>query len=189
MDFLFLDTETGGLDPATDALLTLGMIAGVDSSILDSIHIEIQPENYTCNQGALDVNHIDVAEHKRVAISRKDAAERITGFITKNLPESKPVVVGHNTGFDLGFLNELFSSTGLKPPYGYRNLDTAGNALFMKHLGIETGTNLPSLLRYYNIPFTDDILHNALTDAQLTREAYLAQVTHMHLLLGEKVFT
>jgi len=188
MRLLTLDTETGGLDPASDALLTVGLIAseesGKDSIILGKTHIEVQPEVYLVWDEALAINKINLENHKRTALSRKNAAAAIVSFITEMFGGHTPTVLGHNTSFDLGFLGELFNCTDHKVPYKYRSLDTAGNAIFMRQLGIETGDNLPSLIKFFGIEFDESTLHNALVDATLTYEVYLAQIKMMRGLLA-----
>ena len=60
MKYLYLDTETGGVNPTTDALLTIGLVAHDDTrGILGTEHILVQPEGRAVHVKALAVNHIN----------------------------------------------------------------------------------------------------------------------------------
>lgn len=180
MKYLYLDTETGGLNASTDALLTIGLVAHDDTrGILDTAHIKVQPEHLTIHPEALAINKIDMVEHLAVAVSRIAAGQAVTQFIKKNFGwhyTDKPFVVGHNITFDRKFMDPLFLDYP-HPPYSYRNLDTMGIALFLHDLGIiptAKSLKLDYLIERYGIEIAADKRHTSLGDALATRLAHLA---------------
>jgi len=189
MKYIFLDTETGGLDPSKNALLTVGMVVqGDDGDILGTLHLNIHPEDFIVEADALLINKINMMDHLEKALSRKDAARSISAWVSHYFGEKKPHVVGHNTSFDLGFLDQLFRETNTPIPYSYRSLDTMGNALFIKSLGVSVGDKLglEALMSFYGIHLPDhETLHNALTDAKMTRLVFLAQQSQLSSLLSK----
>lgn len=180
MKYLYLDTETGGIKAATDALLTIGLVAHCDDrGILEEMEIAVQPEGLVIHPEALAVNHINMEEHLKIAVSRKKAALIIKQFIARNFGTgfpNIPFVVGHNIAFDRAFVDPLFADDKF-PPYSYRNLDTMGIALFMHDLGIlpsAKSLKLDFLIDRYSIEIASEKRHTALGDALATRLAHLA---------------
>ena len=180
MKYLYLDTETGGINPRYDALLTIGLVAHDDEKgILDTAHILVQPDNRVVTPEALAVNHIILNDHLVNAMSRDMAANTIKLFINKNFGwgfPNKPFVVGHNIAFDRSFVDPLFEDEKY-PPYSYRNLDTMGIALFLYDMGIfpsAKNLKLDYLIEYYGVHINAVDRHTALGDALATRLVHLA---------------
>ena len=61
---LFIDTETGGLDPLEYSLLSIGFVVWCDSKILDSVEILINDGQLRANQKSIEINKINLEEHK-----------------------------------------------------------------------------------------------------------------------------
>jgi len=180
MKYLYLDTETGGLDPSY-ALLTIGLVAHDDEQgILGTAHIKVSPVGFMVDDKALAINKIDMAEHLTHALPRQEAAEQVSAFIRKHFGfgwKNKPFVVGHNVSFDRGFMDKLFKDCKLELPYSYRALDTMGVALFMYDLGIygdASNLKLDFLIERYGIEIAAADRHTSLGDALATRSAHLA---------------
>ena len=178
MRYLYLDTETGGVNPPRDALLTIGLVAHDDEKgILDTAHIKVQSNGFNVHPKALEVNHIELASHNAGAVSRTEAATLVEKFIRKNFGAgfiNKPFVVGHNIGFDRSFMDPLWDGD---KPYSYRNLDTMGIGLFMHDLGIlpnAKSLKLDFFIDRYGIEISEQDRHTALGDALATRLVHLA---------------
>ena len=67
--YLFLDTETGGLDPARHSLLTLGLVVGGPEGVRHSLEILLRHETYDVTGGGMAVNRIDLAKHHAAALA------------------------------------------------------------------------------------------------------------------------
>jgi DNA polymerase-3 subunit epsilon len=70
---LFIDTETGGLDPNKHSLLSLAMVIWEDMEIIDSQEILINDGILSATKEALSINKIDLEKHKQSAISSDEA--------------------------------------------------------------------------------------------------------------------
>ena len=66
--YLFLDTETGGLDPRLHSLLSLGLVAGDPGGVAESLEILVGHATYAVTGGGLKVNRIDLVEHHARAL-------------------------------------------------------------------------------------------------------------------------
>ena len=109
------DTETGGLDPLKDALLTVGL-ACIDGPIADLV---VCHEDYRPDEKVLAVNRIT---------SGRAAGGSPWRLVEQLLEEQFDgrVVVGHDVGFDLGFL--MANSPNLPLPFA---VDTAACCRFL----------------------------------------------------------
>lgn len=168
---IFLDTETGGLNPETDSLLSIGLIAYETHTdqIVDRQEILVWDDDLNKNPDALAVNGIDVEQHRAAAISRNEAAKRLAGFV---LPEwRKARMACHNAPFDVGFVRAL-----LGPRFGdifqFHPLCTMQMAVWLCHCGQipVTSVSLASLCDYFGVGQVG--AHSALIDARSALEVY-----------------
>jgi len=179
MKYLYLDTETGGVNARQDALLTIGLVAHDDEKgILETAHILVESNGFNVHPKALEINHIELASHNAQAVTRTTAAHLVDAFIIRNFGRgytNKPFVVGHNIGFDRGFMDPLWDGD---KPYSYRNLDTMGIGLLMYDLGIlpnAKNLKLDFFIERYGVEIEAKDRHTALGDALATRIVHLAQ--------------
>ena len=101
MKYLVIDTETTGLDPRAHELLSLGAIVMIDGVIVESVHVKIKPRNIdNADPQALQVNGYTPYRWKN-AIDGEYAVSIIKHFF---LSHQDAVLVGHNVGFDIRFL-------------------------------------------------------------------------------------
>ena len=125
---LFIDTETGGLNPNKHSLLSLGMVVWENMQIIDSQELFINDGILSVTEEALSVNRIDLEKHKLSAISPPEAIEKIISFTGKHLPgKEKITLAGHNVHFDAGFLKTLFSGNNrnFDDYFSHRIVDTS----------------------------------------------------------------
>lgn len=125
---LFIDTETGGLNPDKHSLLSLAMVVWEDMEIIDSQELLINDGQLSVTEEALSINKIDIGKHKKSAISSSQAIEKIFLFIGKHFPQQRKITIaGHNVQFDLSFLKILFSQNkkDFSKFFSHRIIDTS----------------------------------------------------------------
>jgi DNA polymerase III subunit epsilon len=168
---LVLDTETGGLDPSTDALLSIGLVDFQDGEVLRTEEILVDPEGLACNPKALAVNQIDLDVHCGYSVTRAEAAERIRDFCA---PMGRPIIAGHNVQFDIGFIRKLFAPDVLRRTVSHRVLDTMQVLCFLGHAGLIPPdiAKLDQAMAHFGITMPADKRHTALGDALVTAELY-----------------
>lgn len=155
MKILFIDTETGGLNPEKHSLLTVALAVYNDNKIIDIKEIAIKHREYVVTPKALEVNNINLVEHDKQSISSKDAVNEIIKFIKENFGEEKPVIGGHNIEFDYKFLDKLFFNEKeyLWKYVSHRKLDTCSLINYLMITGkiqIESAS-LEAAINYFNI--------------------------------------
>lgn len=110
MNLLFIDTETGGLNPVEDALLTIHMsLRDPDLEELSCLDVKIHSGNRNINRHAMLVNGINLYEHNKEALNSHEAAMLVTDYLKKSKAMSPGgmAVVAHYVEFDLGFMTQL----------------------------------------------------------------------------------
>lgn len=160
-EFLIIDTETGGLNPETDALLLLTMKKFRSNEVLDVVLIP----HGNISQTALDVNKLEISELIKNGLNPEQAIEEITYFINQNFVK-KPVVVGKNVQFDIDFINK-FTNNLFANYISWRKIDLTDIALFkeleqdkqFEHLSLQ------KLCEHYDI---EEQWHTSLGDVLAT---------------------
>lgn len=125
---LFIDTETGGLNPETHSMLSLAMVIWEDMEIIDSRELLINDGILSVTEEALSINKIDIEKHKQSAISPTQAIEKILLFIRKHFQQhGKITLAGHNVHFDANFLRSFFSRNNINFDefFSHRIIDTS----------------------------------------------------------------
>ena len=175
--YLFLDTETGGLDPRTHSLLTLGLVVGDATGVKDSLEIAVKHEPYVVSGGGMKVNRIDLVAHHEHAVSPAGALDLLEGFLDRHFPKDvRAVLVGHNITFDHAFLNVFLYGLGRDPEarIDHRSVDTHAIAAALRDAGKLELTKLSSdvLFRHFGVEPPEAKRHTALGDALATFELY-----------------
>jgi len=125
---LFIDTETGGIDPHKHSLLSIGLVIWSDFEIVDSLELLINDGMLNVTPKALDVNKIDLEEHKKNSISPKKAAREILIFLKKNFDKNQKITLaGHNVNFDVNFFRVFLSKNNIdfNSYFSHRFVDTS----------------------------------------------------------------
>jgi DNA polymerase-3 subunit epsilon len=125
---LFIDTETGGLDPDKHSLLSVAMVVWENMEIIDSQEILINDGILSVTKEALSVNKIDIEKHKQSAISSSLAMDEIFSFLSKHFPGQKKITLaGHNVHFDANFLKSFFlaNNKNFSEFFSHRIIDTS----------------------------------------------------------------
>jgi len=172
-----IDVETGGLNPQSDALLeiaaiTINMEENGDLAPGALKHHHVIPfEGSHISKDSLTINQIDPLHPFRFAVSEENALQEIFEFldnIRKNSKCNRCVLVGHNSWFDLQFLNAAVNRCKLKSPFhAFTSLDTATlSAVFYGQ------TALARAAKKAKIAFDPNQHHSAIYDAQKTAELF-----------------
>lgn len=173
-----VDVETGGFNSATDALLEIAAVTlGVDKNFqlqrLETVRFHVEPfEGANIEQAALDFTGIKLGHPLRMAVSEREALDKIFKVIRaeKNQVECKrAVLIGHNSWFDLGFLNAAVARTKHKrnPFHAFTSFDTAtlGGVAFGQ-------TVLSRACEKAGIAYDNDKAHSAAYDAEITADLF-----------------
>lgn len=161
---IFIDTETGGVNPEKSALIQLSGIIRIDKKDVEKFNFYIKPfENSEVNEKALEVQGRILDELKTEKyIEEKEVYKQFINLLDKYIDKydktDKFIVAGYNVRFDVDILKALFQRHGnnflfsyldssmLDPLYSIRLLQIAGilpvlenNKLetWCKHFGIE----------------------------------------------------
>lgn len=182
--YLFLDTETGGLDLEKHSLLSIGLVVGDDGEVRDSLEIFIRHEPYVVSAGGMAVNRIDLVQHDKTALEPEAALDAWEVFSRRHFPSGEPItLVGHNVAFDRNFLAVFFARYGrpLEPRISHRILDTHSIAGALRDAGRLSIDNLSSsaLFQHFGIVIPEEKRHTALGDALGTFELYWKLVESM----------
>jgi ribonuclease T len=179
---VIVDVETGGFNPATDALLELAAVfvrfdAGGDLEPGEHHRYIVKPfAGSRLDPASLQVTGIDPFHPLRPAIDESEALKGLFQEIRKEIKQtncSRAVLVGHNSFFDLQFLNAAVERTGIKrnPFHPFSSFDTATLA------GVAFGqTVLSRAVTAAGYEWHDDRAHSALYDAQMTAQLFCAVV-------------
>jgi ribonuclease T len=173
-----IDVETGGFKAEKDALLELaavflGLKEDNTLGIVSEIQWHIKPfKGANLDPEALAFNKIDPDHPFRLAVSENQALTELMDLVRAGLKENqchRAVLVGHNSWFDLSFLNAAIARVELKknPFHAFTSLDTASiGAVFLGH------TVLSTLLKRAGLSYNAKEAHNALYDARCTAELF-----------------
>jgi DNA polymerase-3 subunit epsilon len=173
---LFIDTETGGLDPRAYSIFSLGAVVWEDGKLGDSFQVFIAEPNPVSEPEAMKVNRLDLNWLKENGVSPAKAIESFHQFLARNFggaqTRDKIALAGHNVNFDVGFLRRLYSLADAKfdEVFSHRTLDTASVLRFLivsGKVGIKDA-GLGAALEFFKITVEDDKRHTALGDALAT---------------------
>lgn len=177
--FLAFDTETGGINPKKNPILTAYFaVVGEDYGVLDELYLFIKPEPpfVDIEAAALSTNKIDMATHLQRSdlVNRVEAKEKLSAFLKKHKPKGNKVKpLGHNVEFDINMLKaQIFSTEEWEDLVHYAKMDTKMSADLLKEAGWlppEIGT-LESLVRHFNLVQLG--AHDAKNDTLMMIEVY-----------------
>ncbi|MGE5624141.1 MAG: ribonuclease T [Bacillota bacterium] len=173
-----VDVETGGFNPQTDALLE---IAGVMIEMEEDGHLargpthafHVQPfEGANIEPAALAITGIDPHHPLRPALPEREALRRLFREVRAGLDKyscNRAVLVGHNSFFDLNFLNAAVARSGAKrnPFHPFSSFDTATLG------GVALGqTVLARAVEALGLSWDASAAHSASYDAEKTADLF-----------------
>ena len=173
-----VDVETGGFNCKTDALLEIAAVLLVsdDGGRLirnETIRYHVKPfEGANMEPASLAVNGIDPDHPLRPAIDEKEALQNVFREVRRAIREvgcSRAILVGHNSSFDLGFLNEAVLRSQIKrnPFHPFSSFDTATLC------GVAYGqTVLARAVKAAGLEWDEESAHSAAYDAEVTADVF-----------------
>jgi ribonuclease T len=177
-----VDVETGGFNAATDALLEIAAVlieiqgdGSLERGETFSYHVQAF-EGANIEPAALEVNGIVPDHPLRPAIPEKDALQRIFREVRRAVRDNdctRAILVGHNSFFDLGFLNAAVERTGIKrnPFHPFTSFDTATLG------GVILGqTVLSRIAEAAGRDWDTSSAHSASYDAEITADLFCTMV-------------
>jgi len=173
-----VDVETGGFNWKTDALLEIAAVlleSGDDGTLMrgETIRYHIIPfEGANLEPASLAVNGIDPDHPLRPAVDEKEALQNVFREVRHAIREAactRAILVGHNSFFDLSFLNEAVERSSIKrnPFHPFSSFDTATLC------GVAYGqTVLARAVKAAGLTWDEDSAHSAAYDAEITADVF-----------------
>lgn len=178
MKFLWIDTETTGVDPVlNDPIQISGVI--VNKTIEEEFNIFVQPRNReNISQEALDTHGITLEQmydfdHPRTA--HKELLSLFGKHVDKYNKYDKFVMAGKNPRFDDDFLREFFKKCGDSYWYSWvhhAKFDVTNLALIyeiQQRAKVFNDYKLSTIAKKLNVELGEDA-HDAMADIKATRE-------------------
>lgn len=173
-----VDVETGGFNPSTDALLEVAAILLRRSDDGDLVLGErfrylVKPfEGSRLEPASLQVTGIDPYHPLRPAVGEDEAVRSLFTEVRREVKAEgckRAILVGHNSFFDLQFLNAAVERCGIKrnPFHPFSSFDTATLG------GVAYGqTVLGRAVEAAGFEWDEDQAHSALYDAEMTARLF-----------------
>lgn len=182
MNYLVIDTETGGIGPDVSLLSVYMGLYDENYHLLNELDFLVKPDDgiFKVTGEALEVNKIDLITHEKKAVSYKIAKTYMYNFLAKisNDGKDKPLPLGHNVQFDiLGIKRNLVSDGTWNKYVSYRVLDTGTIGQYLKILGRVPSGISGSLVSYADHFGIDrSKAHTAKGDCEITMEIFKRMV-------------
>lgn len=181
-----IDVETAGFDAGRDALLEIAAITlcldGAGHLVpAETAHVHIEPfPGSNLDPRALAFTGIDPFHPFRMAVPERAGLEGVFATVRRAIKASacrRAILVGHNAGFDLAFLNAAVARAGVKrnPFHPFSTLDTVSlAALSYGH------TVLARAVQLAGLAWDEREAHAALYDAERTAQLFCTIVNRWH---------
>jgi DNA polymerase III epsilon subunit-like protein len=174
-DLIAIDTETSGLDPATDFILALGACTWTGATFYRLI---LPPRTWLGTRkkvgaGAIAVNGYNLADwKKRGAVEASDAARSFALWLGQVAKEGARRPLAHNAGFDRAFLDAFSEKTNTHFPLNHRWECSMAALSFAQRAGI-VRPGPASLDHLARISGQErPTVHDALADAKVSLHGY-----------------
>ncbi len=158
--YLALDSETGGVNPKINPILTAYFAAvSEDLVIIDELNLKIKPKDgMIIEKEALEVNKINMDEHLASPdlVTPEQAKELIQAFNKKHKPSGKSKLrpLGHNVIFDeMALWEQVMTQDEWEKNVSYGRIDTKVLCDMLKDAGLlppELG-NLGSVSEHFGV--------------------------------------
>ena len=172
---LFIDTETGGLDPQKHSLLSIALVVWEDCNIIDSLELLINDGVLLVTDEALAINKIIIEDHIKDALNPAIATEKLLLFIDKHFTgNNKITLAGHNVHFDVAFLKTFLSKNNKKFSnyFSHRIVDTSSILYYLFLSGVINQKAISSDKAFEHFEIHVQGRHTALGDAIATAELF-----------------
>jgi ribonuclease T len=187
-----IDVETAGFDPGRDALLEVAAITVETDPTgrlvpAETVHAHIEPfPGANLDPRALAFTGIDPFHPFRMAVSERKGLESVFATVRRAVKASgcrRAILVGHNAGFDLAFVNAAVARAGVKrnPFHPFSTLDTVSlAALSYGH------TVLARAVQLAGLDWDERQAHSALYDAERTAQLFCTIVNRWQACCAER---
>lgn len=173
---LFIDTETGGLDPQKHSLLSIGVV--VWDSFWGELFADeyyVQSEKYIVTKMAARLNHFDESLQQHSSLNIECIVEKMIEIKEQYFKEYPSIpLAGHNIAFDIQFIKRMFSSCGrsFEKLFSHRVVDTYSIIKYLSDCELlpDEINSSAKAFKYFNIPVSGR--HTALGDAKATMQLY-----------------
>lgn len=185
-----IDVETGGFNSATDALLEVASVmvkmdASGNIEPGESRRYLVKPfPGANLEPASLQVTGIDPYHPLRPALDEGEALRRLFAEVRKEVRAqscNRAILVGHNSFFDLQFLNAAVERANVKrnPFHPFSSFDTVTLA------GVAFGqTVLGRAVTAAGFEWHEDRAHSALYDAEMTAKLFCTVVNRFRPVFG-----
>ena len=185
-----VDVETGGFNAEKDALLEIAAcIVRMDDfgrlTVAETVSVNVEPfDGANIDPKSLEITGIQVDSPLRKAVPEQEALRRIAQPVRKEVRSTgcqRAILVGHNSFFDLSFLNAAIGRTEFKrsPFHPFSSFDTATLA------GLAFGqTVLSRSVQAAGLDWNESNAHSAIYDVEKTAALFCAIVNRWKILTG-----
>jgi ribonuclease T len=185
-----VDVETGGFNAQKDALLEIAAcLVRMDDVVrvypAETVAVNVEPfDGANIDPKSLEITGIQVDSPLRMAVPEQEALRRISQPVRKEVRDTgcqRAILVGHNSNFDLSFLNSAIGRTGFKrsPFHPFSSLDTVSLA------GLAFGqTVLSRAVQAAGMEWNESQAHSAIYDAEKTAALFCSIVNRWKILTG-----
>lgn len=174
---LFIDTETGGINPQKHSLLSLGVVVwdSEKGGIFKNEYF-IYSEHYSVTASAAKINHFNEAIHNGKARDPRQVIDELWQIKESYFTNYASIpLAGHNIAFDSQFLKHFFLSNGrsYEKLFSHRLVDTYSIIKFLVDcslLPVHVNSSA-SAFKHFGIQVVDR--HSAIGDAFATMQLYV----------------
>jgi len=185
-----VDTETTGLDEITNDIIEISLLRYSDGVQKTWLLKPIDPKEISIEALRVNKHNIEDLLHqtkqgKELYRNPSEVIVEIENWINEdNVPTSNRCLVGHNVGFDIGFLKRLWEKCNSSDtfPFGKRYLDTMQIQFFMdlSKSSLSESYSLSNTIKRYGIK--NDKAHTAAADTKATKELLDKQINYFQSL-------
>jgi len=179
MKVIWIDTETGGIDPKVHGLIQLAYLVDINGTIVKEGTLYSNCAGKSYNEKALQINNFTVEQVKTFPppeMMYKELKNVLNQFVNPfdKVRENKFYFGGYNADFDFKFIHQLWLDNSDEYLFAYFNhgfLDPAAMVRFLQYgrHDIPAGIKLGQLAEYFQVKPAGS-LHDAMTDIKLTRD-------------------
>jgi DNA polymerase III epsilon subunit-like protein len=178
--FIALDVETGGIGTTYSLLSAYFLALDEKFNKIDDLYLFLKPDDgaYVVCGEAMNVNRIDLKVHDTKAIIYREAGTILYKWLSKMTSDGKnrAYLLGHNVKGDRDKVVQFLLCRGSWEKFiSHRLRDTQASAGFLVDSDIlpsDLSCSLESLAKYFNIPFDENVAHDAKYDTERTVDVY-----------------